>query len=79
MYVLEKKLRMEEDLKVGMKIVRFSNLKSEICNYFQLKLFGVPVHYLRQRYVVDKSVSCLVLCSKLPSVKDDVQGNIDVL
>lgn len=61
---------MEKDLKVEMKILRFSNLKSETCNYFQLKLFGVPVHYVRQ--------SCGQTC-KLPgfmqqalSVKGDV-------
>lgn len=35
---------MEEDLKIEMKIIRFSNLKSEMCNYFQLELFGVPEH-----------------------------------
>lgn len=40
---------MEEYLKMEMKILRFSNLKPEMCNYFQLKLFRVPVHYLRQR------------------------------
>lgn len=65
MYVLKRKLCMEEYLKMEMKILMFSNLKPEMCNYFQLKLFRVPEHYLRQREVVDKSVSCLVLCNKL--------------
>lgn len=63
---------MEKELKM-----EISNLKSEMYNYFQLKLFGIPVHYLRQ--------SCEQTCKlpdfvqQAPSVQGDVQESTDVL
>lgn len=44
---------MEGDLKMEIEMVfsdRFSNLRWGMCNYLQLKAFGVPVCYLRQGY-----------------------------